>query len=276
MRGKLDYLIRQDSGQTEVVGKFENILHYCDLLLRTLHFLGSRGALLSTRKMKRKLDQNEVPAGASDESTHKSFSKFQDLKLDPRLLRAITKEKFTKPTPVQAEAIPLALDGKDILGLKLLLSRNGRCANHFSARAKTGSGKTAAYVLPILQGLLRKRANSPSEKFISSLILVPTRELAEQVHKVFVAFASFCAKEVRSVNITQRVSDEVLRAVLADSPDIVIATPGRASQTLNSAILALEKLKYLVIDEADLVLSYGYEDELDAISKAIPRGYRHS
>lgn len=74
--------------------------------------------------MKRKLDENDVPAGVSDKSTHKKFSNFQDLKLDPRLLRAITKEKFTKPTPVQAEAIPLALDGKDILGLELFLPRN--------------------------------------------------------------------------------------------------------------------------------------------------------
>jgi len=77
---------------------------------------------------------------------------------------------------------------------------------------------------------------------------------------------------VRSVNLTQRVSDDVLRSLLADSPDIVIATPGRASQNLNSDIFSLEKLTHFVIDEADLVLSYGYEDDLDAISKALPRG----
>jgi ATP-dependent RNA helicase DDX56/DBP9 len=87
-----------------------------------------------------------------------------------------------------------------------------------------------------------------------------------------VSFSSFCAKEVRCVNITQRVSDEVLRSVLADSPDVVISTPGRASQNLSSATFSLENLTHLVIDEADLVLSYGYEDDLDAISKALARG----
>ena len=146
------------------------------------------------------------------------------------------------------------------------------CADFCLARAKTGSGKTAAYVLPILQALLRRKANTTTENSISTLVLVPTRELAEQVHKVFISFSSFCAKAIRSVNTTQRVSDDVLRSLLADSPDIVIATPGRASQSLNSAILSLANLTHLVIDEVDLVVSYGYEEDLDAISKALPRG----
>lgn len=102
--------------------------------------------------------------------------------------------------------------------------------------------------------------------------MVPTRELAEQVTKAFTSFSLFCAKEVRFVNIAQRVSDDVLRSLLADLPDIVISTPGRASKNLNSASLSLETLTHLVIDEADLVLSYGYEDDLHAISKALPRG----
>lgn len=224
---------------------------------------------------KRKLDENGAPAEVSGQAMQNNSSpKFEDLKLDARLLRAITKEKFPKPTPVQAEAIPLALAGKDILGWRssVLQESHERCSDFYPARAKTGSGKTAAYVLPILQALLRRKANSSSEKSVSALVLVPTRELAEQVYQAFVSFASFCAKEVRSVNITQRVSDDVLRSMLADSPDIVIATPGRASQNLNSAAFSLEKLTHFVIDEADLVLSYGYEDDLDAISKALPRG----
>lgn len=153
-----------------------------------------------------------------------------------------------------------------------LVARIEECADLCLARARTGSGKTAAYVLPILQSLLRRKANSSTEKSISALVLVPTRELADQVHKVFVSFSSFCAKEVRSVNITERVSHDVLRSVLADLPDVVIATPGRASLNLNSATFSLGKLTHLVIDEADLVLSYGYEDDLNAISKALPRG----
>lgn len=219
--------------------------------------------------MKRKLDPNGVPAEQAAQSVTPSF---EDLKLDARLLQAVAKEKFTQPTLIQSEAIPLALAGKDILGLSLAAQESDFMLTSFPARAKTGSGKTAAYVLPIVQAILRRKATSPSKNFISTLVLVPTRELAEQVHRTFVSFSSFCAKEVRSINITQRVSDEVLRSLIAELPDIVISTPGRASQNLNSDSFSLHDLTHLVVDEADLVFSYGYKDDLDAISKAMPRG----
>ena len=222
--------------------------------------------------MKRKLDQDGIPAEVGGQAAQSVIPSFEDLKLDARLLHAITKEKFTQPTQVQSEAIPLGLAGKDILGLSLKAQESNYMLTFPLARAKTGSGKTAAYVLPILQAILRRRASFPNKKFICTLVLVPTRELAEQVHRTFISFSSFCAKEVRSINITHRVSDEVLRSLLAESPDIVISTPGRASQNLNSASLSLHDLTHLVIDEADLVFSYGYEDDLDAISKALPRG----
>ncbi len=120
-------------------------------------------------------------------------------------------------------------------------AKMGASAYFLLARAKTGSGKTAAYVLPILQSLLRRKASAPTEKSITTLVLVPTRELAEQVHRTFASFSSFCAKEVRSINIAQRVSDDVLRSMLSEFPDIVIATPGRASQSLNTATFPLHK-----------------------------------
>jgi ATP-dependent RNA helicase DDX56/DBP9 len=120
--------------------------------------------------------------------------------------------------------------------------------------------------------LLNRPQASSAPKAISALVLVPTRELAEQVHKSFVSLAAFCAKDVRSINLTQRVSDTVLRSILADSPDIVISTPGKVSQTLSSTAFSLENLTHLVIDEADLVLSYGYEDDINTIAKSIPSG----
>lgn len=103
----------------------------------------------------------------------------------------------------------------------------------------------------------------------TALILVPTRELADQVTKAVTALTSFCARDVRCINLTQKVSDAVQRSLLADSPDIVIATPARAALNINTGALTLEHLAYLVIDEADLVLSYGYEDDLNAISKLL-------
>lgn len=86
------------------------------------------------------------------------------------------------------------------------------------------------------------------------------------------SFASFCGKDIRSVNLTQKVSDEVQRSMLADFPDIVVSTPTRVYSNVNNSALSLDKITHLVIDEADLVLSYGYDEEINALSKAIPRG----
>ncbi|KAH8427294.1 ATP-dependent DNA/RNA helicase [Aspergillus melleus] len=208
--------------------------------------------------MKRKLDANDVPSPeAVEEKKTKDLpdADFESLNLDPRLRQALIKEKFTKPTLVQAKAIPLALEGKDIL-----------------ARAKTGSGKTAAYVLPILQTILQKKTADPSLKATTGLILVPTRELADQVQKVIASFAAFCGRDVRSVNLTQKVSDAVQRTMLADYPDLVVSTPSRIIANLGNSALSLESLTHLVIDEADLVLSYGYDEDINSLAKAVPRG----
>ena len=96
--------------------------------------------------------------------------------------------------------------------------------------------------------------------------------MAEQVHNTVAAFSAFCAKDIQSANLTQKVSDAVQRAVLADLPDIVISTPARAVANTNNSALSLENLSHIVIDEADLVLSYGYEQDMQSLAKAIPRG----
>ncbi|KAI9769028.1 MAG: ATP-dependent DNA/RNA helicase [Geoglossum umbratile] len=203
--------------------------------------------------MKRKLDQDNVPAAETPRKSDEPS--FATLGLDSRLLQGIVAAKFSVPTLVQAKAIPLALDGKDIL-----------------ARAKTGSGKTAAYLLPVLQSILKRKETASFEQYTSVLILVPTRELAEQVHKAVGSLSAFCAKDVRAINLTQKVSDAVQRSLLADLPDIIIATPSRASLNLNTSALSLDHLSHLVIDEADLVLSYGYEEDLQSLARALPRG----
>ena len=113
---------------------------------------------------------------------------------------------------------------------------------------------------------------SPDVKAVSALVLVPTRELANQVSHAFTTFSAFCAKEIKTVNLTEKVSDDVQRALLADSPDVVVATPARAFLNLNNSALSLEKLSRLVVDEADLVLSYGYEEDLQNLAKALPTG----
>ena len=205
--------------------------------------------------MKRKLDENDAPTVEVPKSAAPSASSFESLGLDARLLQAVSKANFVAPTPVQTQTIPLALEGRDVL-----------------AQSKTGSGKTAAYVLPTIQTILRRKASAPNTKKTSALVLVPTRELAEQVHKAFTLFAEFCSKDVRSVNLTQRVSDAVLKAILSDAPEIVVTTPGRLNSFLGPGTISLENITNLVIDEADLLLSYGYENDMTTISKTLPRG----
>lgn len=209
--------------------------------------------------MKRKLDANDVPSvektSEPTKSSHSESTTFENFNLDPRLLQAVAKSQFTSPTEVQAQAIPPALEGKDIL-----------------VKSKTGSGKTLAYVLPCIQSVLRRKTNNSKEKATSVLVLVPTRELADQVTRVFQLFADFCGKTVQAVNATQRVSEAVLNARLYEKPDVVVSTPGKVTQLLASGSLTLDEVAHLVIDEADLVLSYGYEDDIDRLSKAFSKG----
>jgi ATP-dependent RNA helicase DDX56/DBP9 len=212
--------------------------------------------------MKRKLDQNDRPAGSEDTETpiaaktegSKAEPSFADLGLDARLVQAIAKLSYQRPTLVQQKAIPLALTGQDVL-----------------CKGKTGSGKTAAYVLPVLSTILKKKQAQPSQS-TAALILVPTRELADQVFKAAEQFSAFCAKDVQTVKLTDKLSEAVQRSMLSNAPDIVISTPARAWQNVNSGALSLESLSCLVLDEADLLLSYGYDQDLENLARSVPKG----
>ncbi|KAF2492892.1 ATP-dependent RNA helicase-like protein dbp9 [Lophium mytilinum] len=204
--------------------------------------------------MKRKLNEEDVPEEVRSAPAMKSGSKFETLHLDPRLMRGIQAQSWAEPTKVQLEAIPLALEGKDIL-----------------ARSSTGTGKTAAYLLPVLEKILRSKTTS-TQRQVTALILVPTRELAGQVAKVTESLAAFCGQDIRVENIARKEDDNVQRQRLANFPDIVVSTPGRVSANLNNGALSLDHLAYLVIDEADLVMSFGHESDLENISKSFPKG----
>ncbi|KAL8963064.1 MAG: hypothetical protein Q9183_005059 [Haloplaca sp. 2 TL-2023] len=114
--------------------------------------------------------------------------------------------------------------------------------------------------------------NNSDHKRPVALILLPTNELAQQTSKAVAAFTSFCHKDVQAVDLTQKVPESVQRSLLANSPDIVITTPSRAAQHISTSALSLEGLSILAIDEADLVLSYGYEEDLKNIAQSIPNG----
>ncbi|KAJ3019495.1 ATP-dependent DNA/RNA helicase [Thoreauomyces humboldtii] len=198
-----------------------------------------------------------VPADLLDTSS----AGFSSLDLDPRILRAITRLNYAHPTLVQSSAIPLALQGKDIL-----------------ARARTGSGKTAAYCIPVVQKILlaREGAAAAAGKGVSALLLVPTKELAEQVWKMVRDLTVYCAKEVQAVNLGNAETGTAnQRALLAEKPDIIIATPSKILAQLEAENVVLkDTLESLVIDEADLILSYGYDDDVRKVLGHLPKIYQ--
>ncbi|KAI5956840.1 DBP9 [Candida jiufengensis] len=179
---------------------------------------------------------------------------WDSLNLDPRLLQAIDKLGFENPTLIQSSAIPLALDEKrDII-----------------AKASTGSGKTAAYSIPIIQNLLTDN----SEKGIKSLILVPTRELSNQVYQFMENLIKYSNKQIGILNLSSSYSDQVLQSLLSNKPEIIISTPNKLIQILEmndkSNKIDLSTVKNLTIDEVDLILNFGYLEDLNKLENYLP------
>ena len=181
-------------------------------------------------------------------------STFSAMNLSRPLLRALTGLGFTAPTPIQSKAVPLALLGRDILG-----------------SAVTGSGKTAAFMIPILERLCyRDRGKGGAACRV--LILCPTRELAVQCENVGKALAEKGGLDVRFALLVGGLSLNAQAHTLRTLPDILIATPGRLIDHLtNTPSFTLSALDVLVIDEADRMLEAGFNDELEEIIKACPR-----
>jgi len=169
----------------------------------------------------------------------------------PQLLETIQALEYKRPTKIQAEAIPIALQGHDIIGL-----------------AETGSGKTAAYVIPILQSLLQ------NPRKVYALVLAPTRELGYQISEQFEALGASigvkCAVIVGGMDLMQQ------QIALARKPHIIIGTPGRLIAHLeNTKGFSIRTIKYLVLDEADRLLNMDFEEEIDKILRVAPRD-RHT
>lgn len=176
--------------------------------------------------------------------------------LDPRLLQAVDHLGFKYPTLIQSSAIPLALEEKrDII-----------------AKSSTGSGKTAAYCIPILQNILS--TESSGEKCVKSIILVPTRELSSQVCLFLEQLLVYCNHKFTAVNLSSSVSEQVLNSLLVNKPDILVSTPAKLieilEQNVNTNVIDLSKVRSLVIDEVDLVLSYGYMEDLQQLESYLP------
>jgi ATP-dependent RNA helicase RhlE len=176
---------------------------------------------------------------------------FSDLGLSPALVTAIQRANYDTPYPIQIEAIPAVLQQKDILGL-----------------APTGSGKTAAYILPILQQLLQQE--TPRDRQVPVLVLVPTRELAIQVAEVTENFSRFLPRRIKSLAIFGGVSINPQMMKLG-GVEVLIATPGRLIDLVGRNSVGISRIQTLVIDEADKLLQMGFREEMDHLLELTPK-----
>ncbi|XP_070991004.1 probable ATP-dependent RNA helicase DDX56 isoform X1 [Oncorhynchus clarkii lewisi] len=182
---------------------------------------------------------------------------FHEMGIDDRILKALADLGWAQPTLIQEKAIPLALEGKDIL-----------------ARARTGSGKTAAYAVPVIQRILTSKQNV-REQAVRVLILVPTKELGQQVQAMIRQLTAYCARDVRVADISGKADLSAQRPILMEKPDVVVGTPSRVLAHLSAQSLDLQaSLETLVIDEADLLFSFGFEADLKSLLCHLPKIYQ--
>ncbi len=174
---------------------------------------------------------------------------FSDFNLIDPILKALQDEKYETPTPIQAQAIPVALLKKDILGC-----------------AQTGTGKTAAFAIPILQ-LLNKEY--PHPKQIRSLILTPTRELAIQIEESFKSYGRYL--KLKHTVIFGGVSQHAQTATIRNGIDILVATPGRLLDLINQRYISLKNIEIFVLDEADRMLDMGFINDVKKIIAMLPK-----
>ncbi|RIX48726.1 DEAD/DEAH box helicase [Paenibacillus nanensis] len=176
---------------------------------------------------------------------------FKDLQLKPEILKALAQENYESPTPIQERSIPSVLAGRDLLGC-----------------AQTGTGKTAAFSLPIIQLLSGQAAPRGKNRPIRALILSPTRELALQISDNIVAYSRYT--DLSCLAIVGGVSQQGQERALAQGTDILIATPGRLMDLMNQKVIGLQAVEILVLDEADRMLDMGFINDVKKIIAKLP------
>ncbi|HOB92519.1 MAG TPA: DEAD/DEAH box helicase [Aquabacterium sp.] len=185
--------------------------------------------------------------------------RFETLALDPKLLRAVAESGYTSMTPIQAKAIPLVLAGRDVMGA-----------------AQTGTGKTAAFSLPLLQKMMKHETASvsPARHPVRALVLTPTRELADQVANNVKTYAKHT--QLRSTVVFGGIDMKPQTAELKKGVEVLIATPGRLLDHIEAKNCVLNQVEYVVLDEADRMLDIGFLPDLQRILSYLPKGNRQT
>jgi len=184
---------------------------------------------------------------------------FHEMDLDERIQKSIAKLGWMKPTLIQERGIPLALEGKDIL-----------------ARGRTGSGKTGVFAVPLIQRILniKNKNDGGLSQCVRGVVLCPSRELSKQTTKNINELASNCVGIIRVVDVGAN-DVEAVKPLLRDLPDIIVATPGRLAQHIKEGNVELKKsLEFLVIDEADLIFTFGFQNDVKYILENSPHIYQ--
>ncbi|MES2396545.1 MAG: DEAD/DEAH box helicase, partial [Bacteroidota bacterium] len=177
--------------------------------------------------------------------------KFTELQLIEPILKALTDEGYTTPTPIQQQAIPIVLNKIDLLGC-----------------AQTGTGKTAAFAIPMLQNLYKTKSNEKGFKKIKALVLTPTRELAIQIDESFKAYGHYTG--ITSTVVFGGVGQKPQTDALRRGIDILIATPGRLLDLMNQGYVDLKSLEVFVLDEADRMLDMGFVNDVKKVIAKLP------
>lgn len=178
--------------------------------------------------------------------------KFEDLKIIPSILKALRDENYTEPTSIQAKSIPLILNREDVLG-----------------SAQTGTGKTAAFAIPILQHLFNDPQNPQGKRKILSLVVTPTRELAIQIGESFSIYGKYT--HVKNTVVFGGVTQGSQTNALWQGVDVLVATPGRLLDLMDQGFISLQDVKYFVLDEADRMLDMGFIHDIRKILAKLPK-----
>lgn len=180
---------------------------------------------------------------------------FNELDLIEPIKRALQEEGYVTPTPIQAEAIPYIIEGEDVLGC-----------------AQTGTGKTAAFSIPIIQNVYKQKQNNKSSRGIKALVLTPTRELAIQIDESFTAYGRHTALKTAVIfgGVNQKAQTDRLRMGV----DVLVATPGRLLDLISQGFIKLNNIEFFVLDEADRMLDMGFIGDIKRILPMLPNRHQ--